>query len=173
MQILVALTMPHRSRFSFSAQDMVVYHFYQMDDPWADPKTLQRNWVGSETLHSSETKTCLSQKQAPNSGDIGRAISRADKAHHCFRWFWLQHWIWKRLRWGALMGKSSTHIHLVSNISLNSCDFCAKTCQSPPADHRAHTEPSHCLGLCPLQQPTGGWEVSGWVVEHFVIQWYI
>ena len=27
MEILVAFTIPHRSRFPFSAQDMVVYHF--------------------------------------------------------------------------------------------------------------------------------------------------
>ena len=29
MQILVAFTIPHRSRFPFSAQDMVVYHIYK------------------------------------------------------------------------------------------------------------------------------------------------
>ena len=79
----------------------------QMDVPRTDPETLQTNWVGTENSHSSENKTCLSQEQTSRFGSVGRAVSRVDKEHHCFRWFWRQHWFWKRLKRGALIWKSS------------------------------------------------------------------
>ena len=34
----------------------------QMDDPRTAPETLQTNWVATENSHSSEKKTCLSQR---------------------------------------------------------------------------------------------------------------
>ena len=79
----------------------------QMDDPRTAPETLQTNWVATENSHSSEKKTCLSKEQTSRFGSVSRAVSRVDKEHYCFRWFWCQHWIWKRLRWGALIWKSS------------------------------------------------------------------
>ena len=42
MQILVAFTIPHRSRFPFSAQDMVVYHFYKFK--WMTRAQIQRRF---------------------------------------------------------------------------------------------------------------------------------
>ena len=156
MQILVAFTIPHRSRFPFSAQDMVVYHFYKFK--WMTREQIQSRFREIEwdlkIRTARKTRLAYHQKQVPNSGSIGQAISHKDKAYCCFRWFWRQHWSWKRLRRGALIGKSSTNVHLDSNISLNNCDFCAKTCQSPPADHRAHTEPLPRQDLFFPQQPT-------------------
>ena len=104
----------------------------QMDDPRTDPETLQTNWVGTENSHSSENKTCLSQEQTSRFGSVGRAVSRVDKEHHCFRWFWRQHWFWKRLRRRALIWKSSNScVQIVLLIPLAYSDCLQRLCDRP------------------------------------------